>query len=173
MSKLERFGLEVCNLAAIGIHTDTPRHYYGSGNSTVCHNLEDLPKSVMKHVEQGVLTDRKIKARRDKRSDLKEKVVGLRSHIEELEGAGLDEAIQRKAREVELADDQLQRYGREVSVLSLLLSTLRSAETEAKVRHLSPVLKRVRPYLQLLLPGAETPIDENLHIVGVARENGY
>ena len=117
--------------------------------------------------------DTALRERRDKRSDVKEKVVGLRSHIEALEGAGLDEAIQQKEREVELADGQLQRYAREASVLSLLLVTLRSAESEAKERYLSPVLKRVRPYLQLLFPGAEIAIDENLHIVGVVRENGY
>ena len=55
----------------------------------------------------------------------------------------------------------------------MLLSTLRCAETKAKARYLSPVLKRVRPYLQILFPGAEITIDENLHIVGVVRENGY
>jgi DNA repair exonuclease SbcCD ATPase subunit len=117
--------------------------------------------------------DTALQERRDKRSGLKEKVIGLESHIEALEGAGLDEAIQQKAREVELAKDQLQRREREVSVLNLLLSTLRSAETEAKERYLSPVLKRVRPYLQVLFPGAEITIDENLHIVGVVREDGY
>ena len=114
-----------------------------------------------------------LKDRRDKRSDRKDEVIRLRSRIETLEGAGLDEAIQQKEREVELADEQSQRYEREVAVLALLLSTLRSAETEAKERYLSPVLKRVRPYLQLLFPGAEIAIDENLHIVGVVRENGY
>jgi len=35
------------------------------------------------------------------------------------------------------------------------------------------VLNRVRPYLQLLFPGAEITIDENLHITGVVREGGY
>jgi len=117
--------------------------------------------------------DKALQDRRDKRTNLKERIAGLRSHIEALEGAGLDEAIQQKEREIELADDQRQRYEREVAVLSLLLSTLRSAETEAKERYLSPVLNRVRPYLQLLFPGAEIAIDENLHIVGVVRENGY
>lgn len=117
--------------------------------------------------------EKALQERHDKRSDLNEKVVRLQSHIEALEGAGLDEAIQQKEREVELADEQRQRSEREVAVLSLLLSTLRSAETEAKERYLSPVLKRVRPYLQLLFPGAEIAIDENLHIVGVVRENGY
>ena len=117
--------------------------------------------------------ERALKERREKRTGLKEKIVGLRSHIEALEGAGLDEVIQQKVREVELANDKLQHHEREVTVLSLLLTTLRSAETEAKERYLSPVLKRVHPYLQLLFPGAEITIDENLHIVGVVRENGY
>jgi uncharacterized protein YhaN len=54
-----------------------------------------------------------------------------------------------------------------------LLSTLRATELEAKERYLSPVLNRVRPYLQLLFPGADISIDEDLHIVGVVREAGY
>ena len=114
-----------------------------------------------------------VKDRHDKRSALNEKIAGFRSHIEALEGAGLDEAIQQKAREVELAEDRLQRYEREVQVLSLLLSTLRSAESAAKERYLSPVLSRAHPYFQLLFPGAEITIDENLHIVGVVRQEGY
>lgn len=156
-----------------------------AGVATARKALEDQEKTVSKldaQREGETLTqlearisrlDTALQERRDKRSDLKEKVVRLQSHIEALEGAGLDEAIQQKEREVELADDQRQRYEREVAVLSLLLSTLRSAETEAKERYLSPVLKRVRPYLQLLFPGAEIAIDENLHIVGVVRENGH
>ena len=96
--------------------------------------------------------EKAIQDRRDKRTDLKEKIVALRSHIEAIEGAGLDEAIQQKEREVGQDNDQLRRYEREVAVLTLLLSTLRSAESEAKERYLSPVLRRVRPYLQLLFP---------------------
>ena len=117
--------------------------------------------------------DRAIQDRRDKRGDLKVKIAGLRSHVEALEGAGLDEAIQQKARELEFCEEKHRRSAREVQVLSLLLSTLRAAEQDAKERYLSPVLNRVRPYLQLLFPGAGITIDENLHIVGVAREAGY
>jgi DNA repair exonuclease SbcCD ATPase subunit len=117
--------------------------------------------------------DKALQDRRNKRADLKERIAGLRSHIEAFEGAGLDEAIQQKVREVELADERRQRIEREVAVLSLLSTTLRSAESDAKVRYLSPVLNRVRPYLQLLFPGAEITIDENLHIVGVVRQDGY
>lgn len=117
--------------------------------------------------------EKALQDRRDKRTGLKENIAGFRSHIEALEGAGLDEAIQQQERELELAEEQLRRYEREVTVLSLLSTTLRSAETDAKERYLSPVLKRVRPYLQLLFPGAEITIDENLHIVGVVRQDGY
>ncbi|WP_226558397.1 AAA family ATPase [Salipiger thiooxidans] len=114
-----------------------------------------------------------IKDRREKRGNLKETIAGLRSHIEILEGVGLDEAIEQKASELERATDDRHRAEREVRVLELLLATLRAAEQEAKERYLSPVLNRVRPYLQLLFPGAEITIDEDLRIVGVIREAGY
>lgn len=114
-----------------------------------------------------------IKDRREKRGNLKETIAGLRSHIEVLEGAGLDEAIEQKARELERVTDDRRRADREVRVLGLLLTTLRASEQEAKERYLSPVLNRVRPYLQLLFPGAEITIDEDLRIVGVVREAGY
>lgn len=114
-----------------------------------------------------------ITDRRDKRSRLKETIAGLRSHVDVLEGAGLDEAIEQKGRELERSEEERSRTGREVEVLGLLLTTLRAAEQEAKERYLSPVLNRVRPYLQLLFPGAEITIDEDLRIVGVIREAGY
>ena len=117
--------------------------------------------------------EKALQERRDKRSNLKEQIAGLKSRVEAAEGAGLDEAIERQARELELAEEEQRRQNREVEVLSLLLSTLRSAEQEAKEQYLSPVLKRVRPYLQLLFPGADIRIDENLHIAGVVREAGY
>lgn len=117
--------------------------------------------------------EKAIQDRRDKRGNLREKLAGLRSHIDVLEGAGLDEAIEQKARELELCGEERRRSEREVQVLSLLLSTLRTAEQKAMERYLSPVLNRVRPNLQLLFPRAEITIDENLHIVGIVREAGY
>lgn len=117
--------------------------------------------------------EKAIQDRREKRENLKVKISGLRSHIEAVEGAGLDEAIEQNERERELCEEQVRRCEREVQVLTLLLSTLRATEHEAKERYLSPVLNRVRPYLQLLFPGADISIDEDLHIVGVVREAGY
>lgn len=117
--------------------------------------------------------EKALQDRRDKRANLNEKIAGLKSRVEAAEGAGLDEAIQQKTRELERNEEERCRQDREVQVLSLLLSTLRGAEQEAKERYLSPVLNRVRPYLQLLFPGADIRIDENLHITGVVREAGY
>lgn len=116
---------------------------------------------------------RAIQDRNNKRAKLNEKIAGLKSRVEIAEGAGIDEAIGQKTRELELAEEELHRQKREVRLLSLLLSTLRDAEQEAKERYLSPILKRVQPYLQLLFPNAEIQIDENLHITGVVREAGY
>jgi len=117
--------------------------------------------------------EKALQDRRDKRATLKEKIAGLRSRVEAAEAAGLDEAIAQKGRELALCEEERQRLDREVRVLGLLLTTLRSAEQEAKERYLSPVLRRVRPYLQLLFPGADIRIDEDLRIAGVVREAGY
>jgi hypothetical protein len=54
---------------------------------------------------------------------------------EALEGAGVDEEIQQKERELELWKRERDRCEREVRVLTLLLSTLRQAEREAKERY--------------------------------------
>ncbi|MCY4584801.1 MAG: AAA family ATPase [Bryobacterales bacterium] len=117
--------------------------------------------------------ERALEDRREKRANLKERMAGLKSRIEAAEGAGLDEAIAQKARDLELMEEEKRRQGREVQVLSLLLSTLRGAEQEAKEQYLSPALSRVRPYLQLLFPGADIQLDENLQITGMVREAGY
>jgi uncharacterized protein YhaN len=117
--------------------------------------------------------EKALQDRRDKRATLKEKIAGLRSRVEAAEATGLDEAIAQKGRELALCEEERQRLDREVRVLALLLTTLRNAEHEAKERYLSPVLRRVRPYLQLLFPGADIRIDEDLRITGVVREAGY
>ncbi|MGO9174306.1 MAG: AAA family ATPase [Rhodomicrobium sp.] len=117
--------------------------------------------------------EKALQDRRDKRATLKEKIAGLRSRVEAAEAAGLDEAIAQKGRELALYEEECQRFDREVRVLGLLLTTLRKAEHEAKERYLSPVLRRVRPYLQLLFPGADIRIDEDLRITGVVRGGGH
>ena len=117
--------------------------------------------------------EKAIADRREKRGNLEVKISGLRSRVEASEGGGLDEAIQQKNREIELCQEEIRRSKREIDVLTLLLSTLRNAEREAKERYMSPVVNRLRPYLQHLFPGADITLDENLEITGVVRESGY
>jgi uncharacterized protein YhaN len=54
----------------------------------------------------------------------------------------------------------------------MLLDALRQAESEAKTRYLSPIVDRIKPYFQLLFPGASIEIDENLHVSGIVRQQG-
>ena len=104
---------------------------------------------------------------------MKEEIASLKSRVEAAEAAGLDEAIAKKGSELELCEKERVRIDREVKVLALLQSTLQNAERVAKERYLSPVLRRVRPYLQLLFPGADIRIDEDMQITGVVREADY
>ena len=117
--------------------------------------------------------EKAISERREKRSNLEVEIGRLKSRIEVSEGAGLDEVIHQKNHELELCQEEIKRRKREVDLLTLLLSTLRDAEREAKERYMSPVVNRLRPYLQYLFPGADITIDENLEITGVLRERGY
>ena len=112
----------------------------------------------------------KIKNRQIKRNDLTVQVASLKITIGNLEGAGVDEKHQQKQREYELINEDLTRYRREVEVLDLLLSTLHEAERDAKRTFMSPVMKRVHPYLRTLFPTAELTMDENLNIVDIKRQ---
>jgi uncharacterized protein YhaN len=87
------------------------------------------------------------------------------------EGDGVDEALDTVRAEQSRLRAEVQNYEQEVAVLELLRDTLRSAETEAKARYLSPVITRVEPYLKMLLPTTDLMLDEDLHITGV-RRNG-
>ncbi|MCY3689370.1 MAG: metallophosphoesterase [Gammaproteobacteria bacterium] len=117
--------------------------------------------------------DKAIEGRRKKRGELETRMARLQGQIAEVDGAGLDEKIELRKRELELSQAVLERSEREVKVLSLLLKTLRDAESKAKEAHLAPVLSKVRPYLESLFPGARIDIDENLEISGLSRGSGY
>ena len=60
-------------------------------------------------------------------------------------------------------------FQEEAEVLQLLLDTLETAEGEAKTRYLAPVVRRVEPYLKMLLPGSNIVLDENLQIAALQR----
>ena len=68
--------------------------------------------------------EKAVEGRRKKRGDLETRMARLQGRIAEADGAGLDEQIELRERELELAQAMLERSEREVKVLSLLLETL-------------------------------------------------
>jgi DNA repair exonuclease SbcCD ATPase subunit len=102
-------------------------------------------------------------------ANLNIEITRLATWIEANEGAGLEEELEITKSDVARLETRLRDYDLEVRTLKLLLDTLRTAEREAKARYLAPVVTRVRPYLDVLLPGAEIVLDENFHIAAVHR----
>jgi DNA repair exonuclease SbcCD ATPase subunit len=101
---------------------------------------------------------------------LRETIAERRARITQEGGAGLSEAIAAAQGKREALYQQSSAFEKEVSVLNLLLDTLRTAERETKERYLAPVVRRVTPYLRGLFPGAQIECDQSLRITGLARD---
>ena len=114
-----------------------------------------------------------IRNREQRRVDLKVEIARLSATIENMEGVGIQEKIQLKVNELDFVTAEKDRIEREVAVLNLLLAILSEAEEEARDMFLSPVLKRIRPYLITLFPNAELNMDEQFNIVDVVRGQGF
>ncbi len=108
--------------------------------------------------------------RRDNIEHLRSVIQGHRIRIGEREGEGIDERIARGERELAQMEEEKALLDREVRVLQLLDAELEAAERAAKERYMAPVVTRIRPYLQLLLPGAAIECDENFAITAIQRD---
>ncbi len=111
-----------------------------------------------------------IEERGRRLQDLELNLERLTARIELQQGAGLDEQIATARRRMEQLERQREAYRREAAVLGLLRDVLRDAELDMKDHWLAPVVGRVRPYLQVLFPGAEVALDEHFHITAITRE---
>jgi DNA repair exonuclease SbcCD ATPase subunit len=96
----------------------------------------------------------------------------LRARIQALAGGGLDERLAVARRRFEELERECAKYRGEVEALELLLQVLRDAERAAKERYVGPLIRRIRPCLEALFPGADLEVDDALRIVTVARRNG-
>ncbi|MDX3966820.1 MAG: AAA family ATPase [Bradyrhizobium sp.] len=102
---------------------------------------------------------------------LRDSAIGLENRLTALGKSGigeqLEEALGHEA-QILARRDRLQA---DALAWDLLAETLSSAERDAKEAFLEPVLKRVDPFLRLLLPEARITLDEEtLEITGVARD---
>lgn len=113
---------------------------------------------------------REIAAKRKQEAEL---VGELRS----LSREGLGEKVQELDGELLRARAAAERVTREAEAVKLLYETLRGAEREAKEVFLSPILRRVRPYLNQLMPGSELALSESdlsiSHLVRGGREEPF
>lgn len=102
---------------------------------------------------------------------LREQAITTQSRLEALGQNGIGEHldIARGAKDQAIARrDRLQA---DANAWALLVTTLESAEREAKEAFVDPVLKRVDPFLRLLLPEVSIKLDEEtLKIKGIARD---
>ncbi|MDP2356901.1 MAG: AAA family ATPase [Beijerinckiaceae bacterium] len=101
---------------------------------------------------------------------LRDAAIGLESRLTALGTSGVGELLEEaRGHEVQVLArrDRLQA---DAEAWDLLVETLSRTEREAKEAFLEPVLKRVDPFLRLLLPEARVTLDEEtLEITGVAR----
>ena len=116
--------------------------------------------------------EEQLKNRESNRWQLREEISRLSGHIESFEGAGIDEEIEQKNRELNVVQSEYKKIKQEVGVLNLLVETLNEAELEAKEKFLSPLVTRIKPYLDRLFPDAELIMDEDLKIVEINRKFG-
>jgi len=89
------------------------------------------------------------------------------------ESEGLDEAVAEAEAELEIVRREAARLEREAQVLQLLRDELRKAEAQAQQRYLAPIGRRLARYLDVLFPGAELRLDENLSLVTLHRAGGH
>jgi hypothetical protein len=137
-------------------------------DGTVAAIAAASPDEVSLRLEQakGALQNLEIEQR-----DLRETTIGLENRLTALGKSSiseqLDEALGHQARAVARRD----RLETDARAWDLLAKTLSDAERDAKEAFLEPVLKRVDPFLRLLLPEARITLhEETLEITGVARE---
>ncbi|MGH8573908.1 MAG: ATP-binding protein, partial [Gammaproteobacteria bacterium] len=102
---------------------------------------------------------------------LREAAIGLENKLTALGKNGIGELLEEARGHEAQALARRDRLQADAQAWDLLVETLVSAERDAKEAFLEPVLKRVDPFLRLLLPDARLTLDEEtLEITGVARD---
>jgi DNA repair exonuclease SbcCD ATPase subunit len=131
---------------------------------------EQAPQEPLEKLEQEIVGRRAAIEQRARL--LRERELALerlRERIHVVAAGGLDERLAGTRRRFEELERECAKYRRDLEALELLLRVLRDAERDAKERYLGPVLRRLRPSVQALFPGADLEIDDGFRITAVAR----
>src|ERR1700723_681003 len=124
------------------------------------------PEKIQLQLEQAGKAVKEIQRNID---GLNEGIRELKTELRTLGQMGLGEKAEDLSAKLDGARAELQRVEREARAIKLLYEVLTQAEKEAKEEFLSPVTKRVQPYLKMLMPEAELVLDENIEIAGLRR----
>jgi uncharacterized protein YhaN len=102
---------------------------------------------------------------------LRDTAIGLESKLTALGKSGIGELLEDMRGQEAQAATRRDRLQADAEAWELLVETLSIAERDAKEAFLEPVIKRVDPFLRLLMPEARITLDEEtLEITGVARD---
>ena len=126
------------------------------------------PEAVALRREQATAALQNVQAEQRR---LRDAAIGLENRLTALGKSGIGEQLEgARGYEAQILArrDRLQA---DAQAWDLLADALSDAERDAKEAFLEPVLKRVDPFLRLLLPEARITLDEEtLEITGVARD---
>ena len=126
------------------------------------------PEEVALRREQATAALQNVQAEQRR---LRDAAIGLENRLTALGKSGIGEQLEgARGYEAQIVArrDRLQA---DAQAWDLLADALSDAERDAKEAFLEPVLKRVDPFLRLLLPEARITLDEEtLEITGVARD---
>jgi DNA repair exonuclease SbcCD ATPase subunit len=132
--------------------------------------LEEAPEGSFEQLEQRIAELKGAGERRAGTLHAQELAMErLRARIQALSGGGVDERLASARRRLDEVERECAKYRREVEALELLLGVLQGAERDAKERYLGPLVRRIRPYLEALFPGADLEVDESFRITAIAR----
>ena len=105
------------------------------------------------------------------RSDVEKEIAALAGRIATLQGMGLKEEIDERLRRRAHLEQEIGTLEYDVAVAKLLRATLISAEQEVRESYTAPLVERLQPALDELLPGARIKLDDNLHVTAIERSD--
>ncbi len=132
---------------------------------------EQAPEESLEAVEERIAGLRQtIEERAVAQRERELTIERLRARIQALAGGGLDERLAGARRRFDELERECAKYRGEVETLELLLRLLGDAERAAKERYVGPLVRRIRPYLEALFPGANLDVDQSFGITAIARQ---
>ncbi|MFI0846061.1 DNA-binding protein [Mesorhizobium sp. IMUNJ 23232] len=106
------------------------------------------------------------------KSQLRETLADLNSHIRTRSDDAVEEAWREAAEKLAAAGERVKRFETEIAVLDRLRTALTTARSSARDLYLKPVMSELRPLLGLLFDDIAIEFDEHTLLPQTVRRNG-